>query len=742
MILPTWKDYMFSRKPADSRGSEVNNTIEINPSYVRNLIQSEQVAALGVLSSDGKFSVVYQPLELPSKDGSPSSAYCGNMFSMPTFVAPAIIGFSNGSRFVGILSEEEMDEFEIGKLTPIPQALVEAHSLGEGNKHLVSSPKFLLGRFHQELLTGNLRDQQQAIEKSGVGAVVWLNLVKSANSSEKRTTIRAILDDPTIKDSLAEYVTFGVDEVDRDGPVVPVDFDPLTGYEPQLQKLQATFGSPGSSPHQAPPFSGTTELTTNKDKYEIRKGEQGKNALMLPMLGATIVDNQVVASSAVRPTVTVAFNSLGKVPVSEMADTLANSIINYLRVNKTNEDVTDFTQLCSIEHLPMSVAKNLIQGKWPLQLSSTFRAESQLQGLSLLSFRAQDPADSLLMDLVKEEEAARHQEGHGGAGASKILREYLGRLEELKDDTAAAALVNIIHILSILADFDQMKRNEKPAVFQTIAMILIRKFTHWAKTMFPNWRPKAGFLGKHLGAVLFTWAERFLVACGLFATDLHNQQVFGDENGDVTTLNFKYFNDFMKDFDAFVKDIEGKERTMTPHNDAPLIYTVYTKGTKPAPADEASRQPAEERPPRASRDSEERGNRRTNPGRGQEGDRGEQGGRKKQKQSPPAGQIDPLDNGIVILREGASLNDAFPKDFKACKRHVTRGQRCTARNCPFDHWDYLTDAAPSEANKWGQHVSDNPNKCWFNKWRIRSYKDQPLFKDICGTVNQPPTPRE
>ena len=511
----------------------------------------------------------------------------------------------------------------------------------------------------------------------------------------------------------------------------------------QLQQLQATFGSPGPSPQQGLSLSGTTELTTNKDKYELRKGEMGKIKLMLPTVGALIVDNEVVASSAVRPTATVAFNSLGTVPVGEMTENFANSVTNYLRVNKMNEDhVTDFTQLCSIEHLSMSVLKNFMQGKWPQQLSSNFLAESQLQGLSLLSLRAQDPADSLLMDLVKEEEAARHQDGYSGAGVSKILRDYLGRLEEIKDETAAAALANSIHILSILADFEQMKKNGKPAVYETIAMKLIRKFTHWAKTLFPNWRPKAGFTGKHLGTVLFMWGERFLVACGLFASDMHNQQVFGDENGDITTLNFKYFNDFLKDFDAFAKDIETKDRTMTPHNDAPILYTVWTKGMKPAPADEASRQPAEERPPRASRESEERSNRRTNPGRGQEGDRGEQGGRKKQKQSPSSGSIDPLDNGIVILRDGASFNDAFPRDFKACKKHVTRGHRCTARNCPFEHWDKLTEAASTDANKWGVHVSNNPNVCWFNKWRIGNYQDKPLFKDICGTVTHPPTPRE
>jgi hypothetical protein len=177
----------------------------------------------------------------------------------------------------------------------------------------------------------------------------------------------------------------------------------------------------------------------------------------------------------------------------------------------------------------------------------------------------------------------------------------------------------------------------------------------------------------------------------------------------------------MKDFDAFVRDIEGRERTMTSHNEHPALYFEFVKGMDSAPADEASRQPAAERSERAApRDNEERGTRRNNPDREQDGDRGDKGpGRKKQKQSSPTGQIDPQDNGIVILRDGASFNDAFPANFKACN-----------------------EATALEAKKCGEHVRDNSHVCWFNKWRIGNYKDQSLFKDICGPVNAAPAPRE
>jgi hypothetical protein len=745
MLLPTWNDYLLSRKPATNRGSQVSNTIAIKPSNVRTLIESEQVAALGVLSSDVKLTAIYHPLLLPSADGSPPTAYCGNMFSVPFFVGPATIDLSNGSRFVGILNEEEMDEFELEKPTAIPQDLTQAHSLGDGKQYFVSSPKILITQFHQQLSSGKLQDQQQLIEKNGAGAVVWLTLIKSANSPEKRNAIRSILDAPTIKDNLAQYVAFGTDEIDPDGPVVPVDLDPLNGYEPQLRKIQAAFGLPGSSPHQASPFSGSAELTTNQDKYEIKKGTKGRNTLVLPTVGATIVDNEVVAASAVRPTFTVAYNNLESVPISEMADNFANSVANYIRLNKRVEGKTDLTQLCTIEYLPMVVIKNIVQGRWPTELSANFQVEAQLLGLNLLALRPQSATNSLLKALAKDEESARHHEGSGGTGLSKILREFLSRLENIEDDTAAGSLVNTIHILSILVDFEEMKKNEKPSVYETIAMILIKKFTHWAKIMFPSWRASANFHGKHLGTLLFTWAERFLVACGLFATDLHNQEVFGKEDGDVTTLNYKHLNDFMKDFDAFVRDIEGRERTMTSHNEHPALYFEFVKGMDSAPADEASRQPAAERSERAApRDNEERGTRRNNPDREQDGDRGDKGpGRKKQKQSSPTGQIDPQDNGIVILRDGASFNDAFPANFKACKKYVTRGYRCTARNCRNgDHWNNLNEATALEAKKWGEHVRDNSHVCWFNKWRIGNYKDQSLFKDICGPVNAAPAPRE
>lgn len=742
MILPTWNDYLLSRKPATNQGSQVSNTIAIKPSNVRTLIESEQVAALGVLSSDAKLTALYHPLVLPSVDGSPPSAYCGNMFSTPFIVGPATIDLSKGSRFVGILTEEEVNEFDIETTTAIPQALAEAHSLGDGNLYLVSSPKVLLTHFHQELSTGKLQDQQQQVEKNGAGAVVWLTLAKSANTPEKRNAIRSIMDAPTIKNNLAQYVAFGVDEVDSDGPVVPVDPDPLNGHEPQLRKLQVAFGSPGSSPHQASPFSGSAQLTTNQDKYEIKKGAQGRNALVLPTVGATIVDNEVVAASAVRPTHTVAFNNLVGAPNSEMTDNFANSVANYLRVNKLVEGATDLTQLCTLEYVPTVVIKNIVQGKWPTDLSVNFQAEAQLLCLNLLAFRQQSPTNSLLRTIAKDEESARHHDGSSGTGLSKTLREFLSRLESIEDDTAVAALVNTIHILSILVDFEEMKKNDKPSVYETIAMILVKKFTYWAKIMFPSWRARANFHGKHLGALLFTWAERFLVACGLFATDLHNQEVFGKENGDVTTLNYKHLNDFMKDFAAFVLDIEGRERTMIPHKEPPALFIAYAKGKDPAPADEASRQPAAERSGRASRDNEDRGTRRTNPDRDQDSDRGDQGsGRKKQKQSSPTGAIDPRDNGIVILRDGESLNDAFPANFKACKKHVTRGHRCT-RNCGNEHWNNLSEATNFEAKKWGEHVRANSKVCWFNKWRIGDYKDQPLFKDICGPVNSPPAPRE
>lgn len=758
-MLPSWNNYLKSRQ-ATINVSSIDNTIKPKPANVRTLIDSQQVAALAVMSQDNVLTAIYHPRHLPDPAGGIPTKIFGNHFSAPGLIGPVTIRLDKG-RFVGILTAAELQEYELDKPTAIPADLVSAQSLGEGDFFLCSAPKAFLTYFQQELSSGDLRAQQRIFEKNGVGAVVWLTLVKSANSDDHRAKIRAILENENIKNNPDKYIAYLGDDMNQvdieGGPQVQVTYDNLIGYEPYLQTLIDAFKANPGAPNPVA-TSATAELTTAQDKFDLKKGEESRAALSLPMVAATIEGNKVVPTSAERPIVTVAFNKLKNAPPSEMTGVMMNIIKNYLKLNEGASDATDITQICSIHHLPNQVISNIVKGAWPLEITAAVTAENQLcSTMNLLSFRKQNPADTLLMTIASEEQDALNQGKSGVAGLSKAVREYFSKLGELNDSAATDALVNSTHILQTLYDLRAMRARGKPAIFDTLTKKLITKFATWATNEFATWRIKANFKGAQLGAMCFTWGERLFATFGAFASSLHNLQIMIDENGDLTDLDFKVINYFMKDFEAFVGEIETKIRLMIPCTDVPPLYLATIEGKKSNVADDASRQPAEERTGRsnqrndsrdnrrsnqeraggASRGNDERGTRRSN----NSGDRDNQGDRKKQRQSSPS-KIKPEENGILVLLDGGSFQDAFPPNFKACKHFVTRDKVCTKGNCDKEHWVSLTDALTRDAKEWAEHLRQNRDIGYFNQWKLKHLKDDPDFSDVCGPIGSPPTQRE
>ena len=129
-------------------------------------------------TTDGVVQSIFHPCFLPTQDGSQSSVIYGNAFNEHGLLGPIKIDVTQG-RFCGVLSEADMDEFELPKPTPLPADLVTASNLGEGNFYLVSTPKIIAGHFQQRYPAGKLANIQHTLEANGVGVAVWIGTLCS-----------------------------------------------------------------------------------------------------------------------------------------------------------------------------------------------------------------------------------------------------------------------------------------------------------------------------------------------------------------------------------------------------------------------------------------------------------------------------------------------------------------------------------------------------------------------------------
>ena len=289
MIL-SWKLFTESQK-ALTKDSTVANSLAIPMRNIETLVEDGTVAALILLTPNGAVKPIYRPRRLPTQDGSQSSEVFGNAFNQRGMVGPIKIDISQG-RFCGILSEADMDAFELNKPKAIPPTVAEAHNLaGESNYYLVSAPKTVPGHFQQQFPEGQLSDVQSALETNGIALSIWIALLDSVDSKAKVDRVRAIVEDPAIQGDLENFIAYGSADVDLSGPRVQVDFDSLECFPSQLNSLKAVFALSPEAGATSP--SGPQELTTSKDRHEQQAANKGLTKLSIPFTSASIKDGKV-----------------------------------------------------------------------------------------------------------------------------------------------------------------------------------------------------------------------------------------------------------------------------------------------------------------------------------------------------------------------------------------------------------------------------------------------------------------
>ena len=738
MIPATWTTFTDSRKSPTTE-TTVAKSIALPTENSMGLLESKTIAALTFRTPDGKIQHVYRPRLLPSSDGSPPSKAYGNVFNQQGLLGPIEIKISP-FRFCGLLSETDMDAFDLEKPTAIPAGL---HNLGEGNFYLVTAPKAMLGYFHQKFPDGQLTDIQDELEKNGIGFAVWSALHHSADSQAKVDAIRAIYQHPTIQDSLDSYLAFGSTDVGLSGPTLTAEWNSLEFYPEQLEDLMSAFTGPSVPASGSPVPVAQQALTTNKDLHEMKVSAKGLIKLQLPFVGANIVNNRVDASSVTRPSKTIALTELEKTPPSGKKDSFSDMLQCYLQEQKSSVDATQVTEHCTICHIPLPICDTIVKGLWPLETTADRSAQSQMNNMGISTFQPQDPSNNLI-ELHKKEEASDRTQNKSEGVNSRTLKAMLSTVVKMTDDFAPKSLINAIHVFGTLFDFKKMTRDGPRCLFEGITMDLIKWFLHQATVLFPKWRVQTGEKMPWLGALLCQWGELEFVCFGKFSNSLHNRDTLNDPAGDLRTLDFSVINDFLTDLETFKKSILSMQRTMTPHNAPPALFLAANMPSVSI-ANEASRQPA---PVQVQDDRGSRDNRASRqqqqPPRSQNDD---QGLPKRQKPTPssngPREQRAQGTNGILCLRDGTTLNEAFPPSFPACKKHVTRNFKCTfGDNCSAAHWSTLREAPSRHRTAWIDHLRSKP-VAYFNKWKLGQglSESDPELQGIAGPLGSPP-PRE
>ncbi len=125
----SWKLFTESRRSA-IKESTVANSIALPMTNFDNLVDTKTIAALTFFTPVGNIKSLYRPRRLPAPDGSTSSIVYGNAFNQHGFVGPMKLDTSPG-RFCGILSEADMDAFDIVKPQAIPADIAAANNLGD-----------------------------------------------------------------------------------------------------------------------------------------------------------------------------------------------------------------------------------------------------------------------------------------------------------------------------------------------------------------------------------------------------------------------------------------------------------------------------------------------------------------------------------------------------------------------------------------------------------------------------------
>ncbi len=598
------------------------------------------------------------------------------------------------------------------------------------------------GHFQQKFPEGQLSDVQGELEANGIALAIWIALINSADSQPKVDKIRAIFENATIQADLDNFVAHGSAHVDLTGPTMEATFESLEFYPDELSDIQSTFADSGASSVASSVVR--QELTTSKDRHEQLTANKGIIKLMLPFVSAKIVDGKIEASSAKRPIVTIAMKEIQDTPPSGMKENLSDTLRCYFGEKAKSLNPTNAMDNCSLSFIPVPVLESVVKGRWIQEVLTQVTYESQMNNFSLMTFRPQDLKDFLLQEYLNEEASNRNQNKSDGA-SSKKLRALLATVADMDDHFASKCLINSRQTMSALFDFEKMAAEANHAIFDDIATQLTNWFMLQATNHFPKWRVNTGKKMDYLGALLVQWGELFFVACGKFANSLHNVSVFSDPEGDVTTLDFSAFDDFLKDFKTFKEEITSKQRTMAAYTAIPALFIAANKHLTKED-DVSPRQPPQLRDDSGSRDN--RSLRQQQSPREQNDDAGNgQGTPKRQKPSPSGNgssvRIPPEQNGILCLREGVTLDEGFPTGFPACKKFVTRGFTCPfGDNCSANHWNKLAKASNHNKKRWIEHLRAT-RVAFFNMWKLGhglTANDSEL-QGIVGPPGLPP-PRE
>lgn len=526
-----------------------------------------------------------------------------------------------------------------------------------------------------------------------------------------------------------------------------VTSDSFQDFPEQLEELRNIFLGNGND---SSPFSSSNgspvlhEITTNQDRQEKFASDVGLTKLTLANIGAKIdlKEGTIDLATLSRASETVAMKDIKATPTASRKDALYDNITCLAGEINKSSSAMDPQNNITLQILPTDACNMILHGKFQTDLLGSISDVKQFNGFGAVTFMPQDPSDALIVQLIQAEEKERSikQMSPAASSTSRPLRLVISTLDKVKEDSSIKILINGRFVFSILIDYDEMKKKGSPSIFSQLSMELMEWMMDQTLKRNAKWRINSHNEMDQLPWVYFLWADSLFVHFGRFANSLYNRQIITDPNGDLTKLDFSEITAFMKGFQKLKDNFESKQSMHAPYTSVPAIaHSFFAVKSGPSlPAESGTFVPTKpdalaDRISRQQQVGRSQGTQRASNGRSQDSQRVP----KKQKTQATVA------NGILVLYDGSTLEQALPSNFTACPEFITRGYTCPRGDaCTQEHWVHLGSATTRQRAVLCKHLRETKS-AYINRWKLGTTLSalDPEFVGIIGAPSHPPSSR-
>lgn len=725
------KLYSTSAAKHPSCDGSAGQTIFLGHPYLDTLNQimiSGVCMAVSYCNHADNLQHLFNPIPLPTVDGTTPRSFIGNTIDEIGCFAPGSIDLRE-THFLVLVSEADMDALGLDKDEPVKNEVATAEGLS-GNYYLRFCPKVHVGHMTNAFPVGPFSNEQvqDEFESNGQGAGIWHHLTKLAMSKDLQAMTQRIFTHESTQASLNTIApnrpaTFSYD------PAVVVTCGNHGAFPNEVSSLQKIF-SPKPAATPSPGFGGTQQLTTGADIFEKYESDHGLAVLeLLGIAGSVDCEKSTIDVMTLgRSIPTNTLTTLKSAPPKGRPDVLYRRIATMTNEIKDNGDSTNIMTNVTISILSSTGCKNILAGNLQTTLLESARDTSQLVTFGAKDALPQDTSDPLIKQAIDEEnnDHAARTSKTTTPNTPKVVKQVLASLRKMSDTTGPDTLINLNAIMQILHDFEKMKAQGTPAIFDQVLTFTFKWMHNEIKNKLHDWRILSKNEMPLFGAYLFGIVERMMCAFGTFATSPNNVHTFQQDDGDLSTLDVSEITKFLTAFKIIRDDISNKQYMHVPLTAAP----GFIRGIEQAPAIQAPAPIPAPAPAPATSPA-------TGSGRNQRTPGDEHRAPKKAKITPQPATAGM--SGMLFLAVGKTPEEAVPDGVNACPKFVAKGHACpNAAACKLKHYTQLSAVPKRELSIWCAHLHDT-KAGYFNFWKAKDMDtNSPPLAGLVGGQKSPP----